>query len=333
MDREQTQVHYIHRMSYTVQERLVGVFVLSALLVIMILMFINSKTAHIFEDRITLNTYLTTAEGISTETKVKISGIEVGKVSSLDISPDHRIRVKLIVYKRYQSLLRSDSRASLGKLSVLGNSVIDITAGSTDQPMLIDGATLEIEEPLSIDELIAELTPVIKNIESSVQRFAEVMQTIEPQQVASITSNIDTSASNIRDITAQLNSRNGTIGMAVNDAAFQQRFSNAITSIDRAFEQMEKRLQELESTSVNVSKSSGDFPAITAEFKQVLNSTNAMLTTLNVELKQLPELVTRMNVLMEESDRLMQGINDSWLFSSEEGRMRRKLIGVQPYHE
>lgn len=333
MNRQQPPVHYIHRMNYTVQERFVGVFVLSALAVIVVLMFINSKTAHIFEDRITLNTYLTKAEGISTETKVKISGIEVGKVTSLDISPDHRIHVKLIIYKRYQSLLRSDSKASLGKLSVLGNSVIDITAGSTGHPMLADGATLEIEEPLSIDELLAELTPVIQNIESSVERFAQLMQQIEPQQVANIASDLEQSASNIQDVTAQLNSSDGTIGMAINDAEFQQRFTNTITSIDSAFVQMEKRLAELESTSVNVSKSSGDFPAITAELKQMLNNTNAMLTTVNVELKQLPELVTRMNVLMEEADRLLQGINDSWLFSSEEGRMRRKLIDVQPYHE
>lgn len=333
MNRQQQPVHYIHRINYTAQERLVGVFVLSALAVIVVLMFINSKTAHIFEDKITLNTYLTKAEGISTETKVKISGIEVGKVTGLDISPDHRIHVKLIVYKRYQSLLRSDSRGSLGKLSVLGNSVIDITAGSTDQPMLADGATLAIEEPLSVDELLAQLTPVVKNIESSVQRFSAIMQQIEPQQVANIASNLDASASNIRDLTAKLNSNNGTLGMVINEPAFQQQFSNTIVSIDHAFKQMDKRLQELESTSVNASKASSDFPVIAAEFKQMLNNTNTMMTTLNIELKQLPDLVTRMNVLMEETDRLMQGINNSWLFSSEEGRLQRKLIGVQPYHD
>ena len=333
MSHQQQSVHYIHRMSYSVQERLVGIFVMSALAIVFILMFVNSKTAHLFEDRITLNTYLTKAEGISTETPVKISGLEVGKVSSLDIAPDHRIHVKLIIYKRFQSLLRSDSKAAIGKLSLLGKSVIDITAGSTEQPMLANGAIIEVEEPLSVDELLAELTPVIQSVETTVKRFADIMQQIEPQQVGNIVTNLDESAQNIQNVTAQLNSAQGTIGMAINDPAFQQRFSKAITSIDQAFVRMENRLHELETTSANVNKSSEDFPAISAEFKSVLNNTDAMLTNVNIELKQLPELITRMNVLMEETDRLLEGINNSWLLSSEEGRLQRKLIGVQPYHE
>ncbi len=333
MSHQQQSVHYIHRMSYSLQERLVGIFVLSALAIVFILMFVNSKTAHLFEDSIILNTYLTKAEGISTETPVKISGIEVGKVSSLDIAPDHRIHVELLIYKRYHSLLRSDSKAAVGKLSMLGKSVIDITAGSTDEALLADKAVIKVEEPLSIDELLAQLTPVIHAVESSVKRFASIMETIEPQQVGSIVANLEQSAENIQRVSAQLNSNRGTIGMAINDSAFQQRFSTAISSIDHAFIQMDKRLQELESTSSNISKSSENLPAISSELEQVLNNTNTALTSVNIEMKQLPELVTRMNVLMEETDRLLEGINNSWLFSSEEGRMRRKLIGVQPYHE
>lgn len=333
MKRPEETIHYIHRMSYTVQERLVGIFVLSALAIIFVLMIINSKTAHIFEERITLNTFLTKAEGISTETPVKISGIEVGKVTSLDIAPDHRIHVTLIVYKRYQPLLRSDSKAALGKLSVLGKSVIDITAGSTNKPMLADGDTIEVEEPLSVDELLAELTPVIKNVENTVERLAEVMDKIEPQKVESIVTNLDESAQNIRRVTTSLNQAEGTIGMAINDRDFRTRFSNAVSSIDRAFVQMDKRLAELEGTSTNLSKSAQDLPAITAEFKAVLNNTNALLGTMNMEMQEIPQLVTRMNTLMEQTDRLLEGINNSWLFSSEEGRMRRKLIEVQPYHE
>jgi phospholipid/cholesterol/gamma-HCH transport system substrate-binding protein len=330
---KQQPVHYIHRMDYTMQERLVGIFLLSALAIVFVLMFINSKTAHLFEERITLNAYLAKAEGISTETPVKISGIEVGKVSSIDIAPDHRIHVSLIIYQRYHSLLRSDSKAAVNKLSVLGKSVIDITAGSTSQPMLADEATIKVEEPLSVEELLAELTPVIHGVESSVKRFAEVMQQIEPQQVGSIVSNLDASAQNIQRISAQLNSNQGTIGMAINDPAFQQRFASGVTAIDRAFVQMDKRLVELETLSRNLGESSKEFPALTSEFRTMLNNSNAILTSVNVEMKQLPDLITRMNVLMEETDRLLEGINSSWLFSSDEGKLRRKLIGVQPYHE
>jgi hypothetical protein len=211
--------------------------------------------------------------------------------------------------------------------------VINITAGSTDQVMLPNDATIEVEEPLSVDELLAELTPVIKGVESSVKRFAEIMEKIEPQQIGNIVTNLEDSAKNIQLVSSQLSSAQGTVGMAINDRAFQQRFSTAITSIDQAFDQMEKRLQELEPLSTNVSKSSQDFPAVSAEFRDMLNNTNAILSGVNVELKQLPDMVTRMKVLMEETDRLLEGVNNSWMFSNEDRQMRRKLIGVQPYNE
>ncbi len=332
-EQEKQSIHYIHRMSYTVQERIVGIFVLSALGMIFFLMFINSQTAHMFEDRITLNTYLSKAEGISTETVVKISGIEVGRVSSLDIARDHRIHVKLIIYKRYQPLVRSDSTAAVSKLSLLGKSIIDITAGSTEQPMLLDGATIAVEEPLSVEELMAELTPVIQAVESSVTRVAEIMERIAPQQVGNIVANLEESSQNFKQVSAQLSASEGSVGMAINDPTFKNDLTTTLAAIERSFVQMEQRLKELEPASGNISEGSKELPAISAELRQLLSNTNAILTSVNVEMKQVPELITRMNVLMEETDRLLDGINNSWIFSSDEKQLRRKLIGVQPYHE
>lgn len=53
------RIHYIHRLSYSVRERLVGVFVLVALAVVFGLIFINSRTSHLFEERISYHAYLT----------------------------------------------------------------------------------------------------------------------------------------------------------------------------------------------------------------------------------------------------------------------------------
>jgi hypothetical protein len=50
-------------------------------------------------------------------------------------------------------------------------------------------------------------------------------------------------------------------------------------------------------------------------------------------MRELPELISRMKVLMERTDRLLEGISSSWLFSSEESRQRARLIGVQPANE
>lgn len=339
-EKEQQRVHYIHRMSYTMQERLVGIFVLAALAVIFLLLFINSKTAHLFEDSVSFHAYLNNAIGISTDTPVKISGLDVGRVKALDISDDNRIHIQLIVYERYRNLVRSDSKASLGKLSVIGRSMVMIEAGSPDSPLLPDNSTIEVEEPLSMDELIAELTPVVKAVEVSVERFAELITTINPEQMRAITSNLQQSTENIRQISEQVQSGKGTLGMAIYDEQFRESFARTIVSMDKAFAQAEARLTQMEPTltnlnsvSENTDKASVEFPAIASEFRELLANANTTLTGVNVEMRQLPELISRMKVLMERTDRLLEGISNSWMFSSEEERQRAKLIGVQPANE
>src|SRR5688572_9403159 len=121
-------------MSYSRQERLVGVFVLAAMAVLVALVFANSRFAYLLQSSVTFNAYLSSAECITTDNLVKISGLEVGRVSELTIAPDNRIHITLHVQERYRDLVRTDSRAAISKLSVLGNSTIEITAGSPDAP-------------------------------------------------------------------------------------------------------------------------------------------------------------------------------------------------------
>lgn len=339
-EEEQQRVHYIHRMSYSMQERIVGIFVLTALGVIFMLLFINSKTAHLFENYVIFNAYLNNAAGISTDTPVKISGIDVGKVKSLDISPDNRIHLQLQVYERYRNLVRTDSRASLGKLSVIGRATVMIEAGSPDKPLLQDEATIAVEEPLSMEELIAELTPVVKAVGTSVERFSELITKIKPEQMEAIASNLTKSTDNMRKITDQVQSGKGTLGMAVYDEQFKQNVSGTVAAMDQAFSRAEQRLAQLEPIlaymehiSKNTDKASVEFPQIATEFRTLLANANTTLTSVNVEMRQLPDLISRMKVLMDRTDRLLEGISNSWLFSNEEERRRAKLIGVQPTNE
>lgn len=337
---EQQRIHYIHRMSFTAQERIVGVFVLAALFVIFLLFFINSKTAHLFEDSVTFNAYLNNAIGVSTDTPIKISGLDVGRVKSIDIAEDNRIHLRLLVYAKYRNLVRKDSTASLGKLSVIGRSMVLIEAGSPDSPLLPDKATIKVEEPMTMDELIAELTPVVKAVEVSVERFSQLITAIQPEQMQSIASNIEQSSKNIRQISEQISHGKGAVGMALYDETFRKRLENSVTAIDKAFSQAEARIAQLEPTlnelqtiSQHGSKASEDLPAISKEFHELLANANTTLTGVNVEMKELPELISRMKVLMDRTDRLLEGINNSWMFSSEEERERAKLIGVQPGHD
>lgn len=333
-----SSVHYIHRISYSMQEKIVGIFVLLAIISFFTLFIINSKTTHLFDDYIHLHLYVNNAEGIGRDTPVRISGIEVGKVDRVEIAPDHRIRITVRVYERFTGLLRTDSIAAIGKLSLFGRSSIDITAGSPGLSQLEDGTALLVDEPLSFDQLVAELTPVVKGIEDSVQRFAALMAAIETDKVSKLVDHLLQASMDIQQISAQINSGQGTLGMALHDETFQQGLSHSVAALEKTLRATEHRLQQLdpslqhlEQITVDTREASAHFPLLVDETTTMVRSVNTSLTSLNMEIKQLPELISRMNMLMEQTDRMLDGISNSWLFSSGDRTQRPPVIGMQPY--
>ena len=95
--------HYIHRTSYSFQEKLVGSFVLGAAALILILLFSLLRQQNMFEDDFEVYAVLTSAEGLARQTAIKISGIEVGHVSNFEITPNNDIKVTLRIFERYHS--------------------------------------------------------------------------------------------------------------------------------------------------------------------------------------------------------------------------------------
>ncbi|HET7921510.1 MAG TPA: MlaD family protein, partial [Gammaproteobacteria bacterium] len=177
------RTHYIHRLSYSGRERLVGAFVLAAITLLFLALVFNRQTTRYFEKKFELHAYIHNAQGISTDTPVVVSGLDVGNVSALGITSDNRIAITMKILEKFHKLIRADSKAGLSKLSVLGNTAIEISAGSENQPLIRDGATITLEEPLSVDQILAQVVPVLDNVKATLAQLDEISNRIDPHKV------------------------------------------------------------------------------------------------------------------------------------------------------
>jgi phospholipid/cholesterol/gamma-HCH transport system substrate-binding protein len=169
------EAHYVHHLRYSTQERLAGLFVLSALAIITALLLLSSQNMKLLQGRVEFTALMHKPVGVSTDTRVHISGIEAGSVKRISLMPDNRFKIVLSIYKEYGSLVRTDSRASISKLALIGDSVIDISPGSSEQPFLTDGSIIKVRETLSLDEMLANLRPMLDAVHSAVEDTAAVM--------------------------------------------------------------------------------------------------------------------------------------------------------------
>lgn len=320
---QRSRVHYIHRLSYSFRERLVGVFMLFALALVIGLILAKGQSSHLFEERVSYNAFLKNAQGISTESIVKISGIDVGKVSSIDITKDNRIHVQFFVYEGFRKLLREDSRGALNKLSLVGNATLMINAGSADQPLLPEGATVPVEEPMTIDELMAELTPIVERANRAFKGIAEIIDALDPENLKSTSGDLAATMANLREVTGQISSGSGLLGKVVYDKELEQGLTRSVASLAVTMREAGERMKELKPLIGNMTELSSEtrehtraLGGLIVDTRQLITEMTGAVHTVNTELQQMPELVNRMQLLLESTDRTLEGVQRLWPLSS-----------------
>ena len=335
------KVHYIHRLSYTTLERLVGTFVIGALLLLLVLFVYSREARTLFAEKFTLIAYMRNAQSITTDTKIQISGIEVGEVNSLDLGENNQIRIEMSILERFHALVRADSRASLSKLSMIGKATLDISAGSVDQPLVPDGGILSVDEPLSVDQIMADVLPALKNAQSTLDRINALAQAVDPKDLQRTMRGLSNSAANVEKLTDMMASGKGGVGQMVANDEVSQDLAASIKALAGTLQQTEQRMRELapvfkdlQSVSSEARAGAKDLPQLIDETHRLVAQLNTTVTAVNYEMQQLPDMVLKTRQLMEQTDRTLRALQSTWPISNSVVQPPdRELVEPRPSHD
>lgn len=111
-----------------------------------------------------LNIAYNFAGGIEVGSPVRVMGIKVGKVKSIDFAPNQKmpsgeevkLKIKITVDKSAWKTVREDSRFFINLAGVIGEKFIEISPGSSDKAELKSGQMIRGEDPPRIDQLISQ---------------------------------------------------------------------------------------------------------------------------------------------------------------------------------
>lgn len=314
------RAHYIHRLSYTTRERLVGAFVLAAIALLFLVLVFNKQTMRYFQKKFVLHAYIHNAQGISTDTHVIVSGLDVGDVSKLGITPDNRIAITMQVLEKFHKLIRTDSKAGLSKLSVLGNTAIEITAGSSNEPPIADDATIQLEEPLSVDQILAQVVPVLDNVKATLAQLNQISTQIDPKQVGQIVQNLAAVSANLKSVSGQMASGNGTIGKLLYDPKTETNLTGAIQSLNVSLKNLEPLVQNANTAS--------------AQFPQLVHQFNTTLSGVNGQMQSLPAMVLQTQQVLDDTDRTLRALQNTWPISSSVNKPpTQQVVAPRPPNE
>jgi phospholipid/cholesterol/gamma-HCH transport system substrate-binding protein len=104
------------------------------------------------------------AGGLEKGSPVRVMGIEVGKVKSIEFTPEGRtesgeevkLKVRIGVSKKAWETIRQDSQFFINMAGVIGEKFLEISPGSLEKPAFVPGASVRGEDPPRVDQLISQ---------------------------------------------------------------------------------------------------------------------------------------------------------------------------------
>src|SRR5262245_43651949 len=104
----------------------IGVLTIAAVIITAVTIFMLTGTRGFFWQRYTLKTRFSSVPGLNAGSPVRVAGVEVGEVNLVEVV-DERVDVTFEVNKQFQNRITTESRATLGSVSLLGEAAVDIT--------------------------------------------------------------------------------------------------------------------------------------------------------------------------------------------------------------
>jgi hypothetical protein len=194
------------------------------------------------------------------------------------------------ILKKYQKLIRTDSTAELlnFKFALLGKSVIEISVGSPQLPVIEDGSTLVIKESFNLVQLVAKFEPVLVTLQDSIKKINDILQAIDPQKIGENLSNLDSISNDLKVITHQIRQGKGAAGNAIFNEDMQD---------------------DVVTTTANLKQ-------LTEQTKGIIEQTRLLLIGLQQQVDEMPELTDKVKPLLDEADKTIRASQKIWPLSS-----------------
>jgi phospholipid/cholesterol/gamma-HCH transport system substrate-binding protein len=106
------------------------------------------------------------SQGLSPGGQVRLAGVTVGAVRSLEVpkKPGQELTVNFDIERRYQHLVKSDSKVEIRTIGLLGDKYLEVSAGSPDKPDLPPDSQITAVTSPEFDKILASSGDLVENI-------------------------------------------------------------------------------------------------------------------------------------------------------------------------
>lgn len=223
----------------------VGLVILAALAILTLAVYKLGQAANLFAKRYTLVAFLKEANGLREGGTVSLAGQLAGSVKAIEFLPvdadtTRNLRVTVAIDENLQQQIRSDSKAQIRTMGLLGDKVFDISPGTPRYNVLKTGDTIAVSPALDYEQVLAqaagavgdvvELTRDMRQLTSGIVRGEGTIGQLVTNR--NLYDQLTGTLSRTNTMLARLQNPNGTVGRLLDDPALYTQITNMIASTD-----------------------------------------------------------------------------------------------------
>jgi phospholipid/cholesterol/gamma-HCH transport system substrate-binding protein len=186
-----------------------------------------------------------------------LGGVDIGTVTGVGHGPDSnddRLYVKVDVVSREAARVREDSVARVSNRGLLGDKMLELSAGTPGRPTLAPGSAIRSEDPADYTNLIGQVgdmahkaNAVLSNVEKATSTFAD----------EGTRQDMRSSLQSISAILKNVAGGQGYIGRLVSDPAEADRFSHLVQNLDQTSARLNATLDNVDQILARVNRGPG----------------------------------------------------------------------------
>jgi phospholipid/cholesterol/gamma-HCH transport system substrate-binding protein len=280
----------------------IGLISIFAIVMTVLLIFLLSGEGGFSWQQYGLKTRFDNVAGLKPGAPVRVAGVEVGSVADTTFDRD-RVEVALKVNEKYRHLITTESMATLGSVSLLGEAAVDITPGS-------GGTVIPEWGYVKSGRAVGSLTDVATQATEGIEQLTAVLADIRGGRgtVGQLFTNdslyreLNSLVAAAEDVAQSINSGRGTIGRLANNPAAAQALETTMQNLQdvtariRAGEGSLGKFLNDDTLSRNLTSMSSNVDAITGRLSKGQGTAGALLTE--------RELYDRINSVMNRVDQV-----------------------------
>jgi len=285
----------------------IGVLTIFAVVIAALTVFMLTGGRGFPWQRYSLKTRFSNVAGLKPGSPVRLAGVEVGSVQDVDLTGEE-VDVIFEVNRGFQNRITTDSIATLGSVSLLGESAVDIKPSSRGTPIAEWGYVRTGPAAMQISDLtneagegITQLTALIEDIRGGRGTVGKLMTD------EALYADLHRLVSSMGDLTDGIRSGRGTIGQLLNDPRTANELNATLANVQQLTARINSgegsigKLLTDDSLARNLASTTSRLDALVAK----LNTTDGTAGKLIND----PALFNKLNSVADRMDTLVSQLN------------------------